>query len=81
MFGPIPAKVSLVVALRNAPFLADELVYGIQRQTLAITSVIVIGFGSDDGSVDEFRKASFPVPSNRPYEFNHGGACNLGVCR
>ena len=72
--------ISVVIPVKNGVSTLDALLRGLQSQTIAsCTEIIIIDSGSTDGTLDLARSYPVRIHEIPPEEFNHGGTRNLGV--
>ena len=72
-------KTALCIPTLNAGADAAILAAAIASQTLQPDTFLVIDSGSDDGTVETFRRAGARIHSINRREFNHGGTRQVGV--
>ena len=72
-------KTALCIPTLNAGADAAILAAAIASQTLQPDTFLVIDSGSDDGTVETFRRAGARIHSINGREFNHGGTRQVGV--
>lgn len=72
-------KTALCIPTLNAGAHGKILAAAIASQTLQPDTFLVIDSGSDDGTVETFRRAGARIHSINRWEFNHGATRQLGV--